>query len=155
MDSAMYKSDHARAICEVTNSGLVRAVSPMTLKNRSDAFVAVPRARRSMFCALMNEFALLIGQLARTRPFETSSQSLHVPVCQNSSDIIPLNTEMLLSEIWNSPSAPAATAGRRTALFAASLVNACGFWTARMSLHPVVAARTAATPAHRAARLFK
>ena len=62
---------------------------------------------------------------------------------------------MLASEIWKSPSAPAATAGSRTALFAASLVNACGFWTARMSLHPAAAARKTAAPAHRAAQFFR
>src|ERR1700676_2203448 len=103
IDIAMYRSAHARAICDVTNRGLVCAVSRSTFSNRADALAAVPRARNSWFCALMNEFELLIGQLARMRPLETSSQSLQVPVCQNSSDNMPLKIEMLLSEIWKSP----------------------------------------------------
>ena len=88
------------------------------------------------------------------RPFDTSSQSLQVPVCQNSSDSIPLMIAMLSIDTCMSPSAPAATAGRRMSLFAASSVNTCGFCTVRRSLHPATAASTARVPAHRTTRFF-
>ena len=86
-------------------------------------------------------------------PFDTSSQSLHVPVCHISSDSMPLIVASCASETCMSPSAPAATAGSRAASFAASLLNACGFWTERMSWQPAAARSIAPLHAHRTARL--
>src|SRR5436305_6803399 len=85
---ASSRSDQARAISEVMKSGLVFTVSLSTFSNRLDADSAAPRAWSIWFSGTLN--APSKGQFFLITPLETSSQSLHVPVCQSSSDNIPV-----------------------------------------------------------------
>ena len=131
------------------NNGLTFAVSPITFSKRRDADSDAPRACSMPSSGLLN--APLNGQFFRIVPLETSSQSLHVPVCQNSSDNMPVIVASVPMATCMPPSAPAATAGRRPGAFAASLVNACGFCTESRSLQPMAARSTAPAHAHRTA----
>src|ERR1700751_4431439 len=73
---ASSRSAQARAISEVTKSGLKCAVSFITFSNRLDADSAAPRAWSIWFSGKVN--APSKGQFFLITPLVTSSQSLHV-----------------------------------------------------------------------------